>query len=408
MKITATLVFALLPYLTKGNPLQAAAGAKPGVVAAAYFATNQPDGNFVVSSEIGRDGKLTGVKAAFSADGVGSIITGVHSIPDPLLSQGSITVSGDKLYVVNAGSNSIAAFDIDTTDPTKLRRIGRAVNSGGEFPISVAVSQKRGLVCALNGGRINGVSCFKPNDSKGLVPVPNTQRLLNLNQTTPPNFALGNGFGQVLFNEAENQLLATVQRVNGTQRGFLAVWDVNPLTGALSKNFRELNVTGASLPFGMTILPEKNAALVTDPALGYEIFDLSGRNRSGIFPFQAEGAMNCWALHSQKTDHVFLIDFGTSLINEVAVDRNLGSSIVSQLALDKDSFLSDSQIATVHGNEYLYVLTLGKDLVTVLSLNGPGKTTVIQQFPLGDAVRKLGISEDPNQVQGFGVFVTGV
>ncbi|KIJ24457.1 hypothetical protein M422DRAFT_274746 [Sphaerobolus stellatus SS14] len=112
-------------------------------------------------------------------------------------------------------------------------------------------------------------------------------------------------------------------------------------------------------------------------------------------------------LTNQKTDHVFLIDFGTSLINEVAVDRNLGSSIVSQLALAKDSFLSDSQIATVHGNEYLYVLTLGKNLVTVLSLNGPGKVTVVQQFPLGDAVRKLGISEDPNQVQGLGVFVTG-
>ncbi|KIJ42756.1 hypothetical protein M422DRAFT_254222 [Sphaerobolus stellatus SS14] len=387
MKVAATLAFALLPYLTKGNPLQAAA-TKPGVVAAAYFATNQPDGNFVVSTQIGSDGKLTGANQPFllteSVSLTRSVITGVPAAPDPLLSQGSITVSGNKLYVINAGFNSIAAFDIDATDPTKLRRIGSAVNSGGEFPISVAVSEKRGLVCALNGGRVNGVSCFKPSDSKGLVPVPNTQRLLNLNQTTPPNFALGNGFGQGLFNEAENQLLATVQR-----------------------NFRELNVAGASLPFGMTILPGKNAALVTDPALGYEIFDLSGQNRSGIFPFQAEGAMNCWALHSQKTDHVFLIDFGTSLINEVAVDRNLGSSIVSQLALAKDSFLSDSQIVTVHGNEYLYVLTLGKILVTVLSLNGPGKVTVVQQFPLGDAVRKLGISEDPNHVQGLGVFVTG-
>ena len=101
--------------------------------------------------------------------------------------------------------------------------------------------------------------------------------------------------------------MATVQRVNGTQRGFLAVWDINPQTGDLSKNFRELNVAGASIPFGMTILPGKNAALVTDPALGYEIFDLSGQNRSGIFPFQAEGAMNCWALYSKKTGHVFLI-----------------------------------------------------------------------------------------------------
>ncbi|KIJ24053.1 hypothetical protein M422DRAFT_275253 [Sphaerobolus stellatus SS14] len=321
MKLTATLVFALLPYLTTGNPL-----------AAAYFATNQPDGNFVVSSEIGRDGKLTGVKAAFSADGVGSIITGVPPAPDPLLSQGSITVSENKFYVINAGSNSIAAFGID-------RRIGRAVNPGGEFPISVAVSEKRGLVCALNGGRVNGVSCFKPSDSKGLVPVPNSQRLLNLNQTTPPNFALGNGFDQVLSNEAENQLLASVQRINGTNRGFLAVWDINPLTGALSKNFRELNVAGASLPFGMTILPGKKAALVTDPDLGYEISTSAAKTEV-------------------KTDHVFLINFGTSLINEVAVDHNLGSSIVSQLALDTDSFPSDSQITTVHANEYLYILTL--------------------------------------------------
>lgn len=48
-------------------------------------------------------------------------------------------------------------FNIDRNDPTHLEMVGTPVSSGGEFPISVAVSTRTGQVCVLNGGRINGV-----------------------------------------------------------------------------------------------------------------------------------------------------------------------------------------------------------------------------------------------------------
>ncbi|KIJ47082.1 hypothetical protein M422DRAFT_249398 [Sphaerobolus stellatus SS14] len=109
------------------------------VAGAAYF----------ISSEIGFDGKLT-VKSATSAGGLGSVVIFTAGPqPDPLSSQASVTVSGNFLYSVNAGSNTLAAFEINPKSPTHLQRIGKPLNTGGEFPISVAVSKKTGLICVL-------------------------------------------------------------------------------------------------------------------------------------------------------------------------------------------------------------------------------------------------------------------
>ncbi len=49
-------------------------------------------------------------------------------------------------------------FKINPNDPTNLKMIGNPVCSGGEFPMSIAVSLEKNMVCALNGGAINGVS----------------------------------------------------------------------------------------------------------------------------------------------------------------------------------------------------------------------------------------------------------
>ncbi|KIJ46200.1 hypothetical protein M422DRAFT_250238 [Sphaerobolus stellatus SS14] len=408
MKFTLAIpVIALLPY-TIGHVVSHRQRANQ-IAGAAYFMTNEPTGNFIISSAIGNDGKVS-IKSATFAGGVGSKILQTPAPNDPFFSAGSVTVSGNYLYAVNAGSNTIATFEIDPMDPTKLQAVGKPVNSGGEFPISLAVAKKRGLICVLNAGRLNGVNCYKPNASRGLIAVPNTQRLLNLNQTTPPQPQPGpNGFSDIIFNEEETTVLISVRNINGESRGVLAAWDINTVTGALSAKPRELNAPGAQLPFSLVVLPGKNAILATDPLFGYDIFDLTvgPHDRSANFSIPGELAL-CWSIYNPKTGNLYLVDSPTGIISEITVNNQLQSSTLKQYHLPGDGDALDTSLATVNGKQFLYVLVAGTQAINVLSVQGPGNVTVIQQLGFAVPLTKLGVTQDQNYIAGMAIYLTSL
>jgi len=66
-------------------------------------------------------------------------------------------VSGNTIFIANAGSNTVSMFNIDPNDPTNPTPAGFPISSGGEFPVSITVSKKTGQVCVLNTGAVNGV-----------------------------------------------------------------------------------------------------------------------------------------------------------------------------------------------------------------------------------------------------------
>ncbi|KIJ33638.1 hypothetical protein M422DRAFT_778516 [Sphaerobolus stellatus SS14] len=399
--IATSVLLALLPYVALGN----VAHSRSGVQGAAYFLTNDPTGNYIVTNTIGPDGHLT-VHSAVYAGGKGLGIPSSLAPSDGLFSQGSIQVVGNILYTVNAGSNTIAAFEINKSDATKLTPIGKPVNSGGEFPVSVAVSQKTGLVCALNAGAVNGVSCYKLTPG-GLVPVPNTRRIVGLTQTTPPNNQPGpNGLSHVIFNEAETQVLVAIREPSGGA-GRLAIWDINAKTGALTQNYTEFVIEGAHATFGMQVLPGKNAVLASDPAIGYEIFDFNTK-RNKTAPYNITGQVaTCWATYQEKTGNVFLIDSLLPRISEVWVDKNLNSGLIKNYALDNATQALDSAIATVNGQDYLYVLGAVTQNIDVFWLKAPGAATNVQHLLFTDPLAKLKIPQDSKHIQGMAIYLTG-
>lgn len=58
---------------------------------------------------------------------------------------------------IQAGSNTIVAFKINSDDPTDLKMLGKPVNSYGEFPVAVVINKAGDKVCALNSGAHDGV-----------------------------------------------------------------------------------------------------------------------------------------------------------------------------------------------------------------------------------------------------------
>ncbi|KAJ7509472.1 hypothetical protein B0H11DRAFT_1790880, partial [Mycena galericulata] len=365
-------------------------------VGAAYFMTNMPTGNYLVSATIGSDGKLALYEATYT-EGVGA-----HGLPAPpgldaLFSQGSVGVSHTQRFVanVNAGSNTVSVFAIDPFNPGQLTIIGKPVSSGGEFPTSLAINKAGTRVCVVNGGNINGVSCYKFDHKAGLTPIKNSVRSLLLNQTTP---ATGppNTPSQIIFSKDEKQLIVSVKAAR------LAVWDINS-DGSLSSSFSTIG--GGVLPFSLIYVPGQNALAASDPGVGYDIFNLNAKPKpTGVSTGIAAQKANCWSAFSAESGNFYMIDVALSRVTEVHVAPSLNSTIVKQYNLGTDGPI-DSEVATVGKNDFIYTLAANATGLTVLSVNGPGKAEIYQRIDIAGPAKTAGLPVVNTNLQGMATFI---
>ncbi|KAJ7667068.1 hypothetical protein B0H17DRAFT_1089218 [Mycena rosella] len=365
-------------------------------VGAAYFMTNEPSGNYLVSATIASDGKLALYEAAYTGG------TGAHGMSAPpgppgldaLFSQGSVRVSASRNFVanVNAGSNTVTVFGIDSANPGRLSMIGRPVHSGGQFPTSLAINKAGNRVCVVNGGKTNGVSCYNFDPKKGLTPSKNSIRSLMLNQTTP---ATGppNTPSQIIFSPDEKHLIVSVKD------GSILMWDINA-DGSLSPDFRTMS--GGVLPFSLLYVPGKNAIIASDPGVGYDIFNLD-TNTTVSTPIPNQGA-NCWSAYSAESGNFYLIDVGLSVVTEVHVTASLNSTIVKQYAVGTDGPI-DTDVATIGKKDFIYSLAANATGLTVLAVNGPGKAQVYQRIDLASPAKAANLPLHSTNLQGMATFI---
>jgi hypothetical protein len=157
--------------------------------------------------------------------------------------------------------------------------------------------------------------------------------------------------------------------------GFLAAWDIKS-DGSLSTDFHaSVPATGGLLPFSMTQIKGNDALLVTDPAIGFSIYDLSPLSiphntsaTSSIVKVDGQKAI-CWSSFSPRTGNYYLSgehpllfkilclylarfeDAGSSAIIETSVSSQLQGSIVKQYTLAANSSTLDNAIASLPTKE---------------------------------------------------------
>jgi 6-phosphogluconolactonase len=143
--------------------------------AAVYVQTNDAAGNEVLAFERGVDGTL----APLGRFGTGGRGTGKPH----LASQNSIvlTEDGDRLLVVNAGSDELSLFAVEDGG----LRLADRVASGGATPTSVAVSGD--VVYVLNNGT-PGIAGFRIESGR-LVALEGSQRPLSAADADPAQIA---------------------------------------------------------------------------------------------------------------------------------------------------------------------------------------------------------------------------
>jgi len=127
-----------------------------------------------------------------------------------------------------------------------------------------------------------------------------------------------------------------------------------------------------------------------------------------VFPIEGQGA-TCWVAHSAKTGNFYLTDLDVSMVTEVNVDQNLNSTIVAQYPQGNGTGSTDDDIASINGNDFLYVLLSNATSIAVSSLDAPGKMTPVQTFDVIAAMASAGVNVtiNPFNVQGMTLFVPG-
>ena len=200
-------------------------------------------------------------------------------------------------------------------------------------------------VCGCHAQVLN--RCFSVDLRRGLIPQTRNSRLLGLNVTTPPAGPAGSA-SDILFSEDGTKLIASVKSI-APNVGFIAIWDV-ARDGSLSTSFKKVDApAGGVEPFGATVIPGKNALLVSDGASAVDVFDLS--TNTATLTAIPDQTFPCWAVYSKKTGSYYLTDPASSSVAEIQVDGELKASQIKQYLLGNGTLALDDSIASIGKNE---------------------------------------------------------
>jgi 6-phosphogluconolactonase len=274
------------------------------VVGHAYVNDNTAGENTIAGVERHADGSLTPIPGSpFPAGGVGS--------GAGLASQGALQLSSDGRYLlaVDAASNQISVLRLGLDGVPEP--VGAPVSSGGNDPVSIAVSGN--LVYVANAGASDtNVTGFYLAPWGVLYPLPHSTVAL-------PE---GSGPGDVLFNPTGQKLVVTL--VNTST---IASFDVRFDGRLIAAPGSPFAAQGPG-PFGSEFRPTNPSQLYVSNAHGgtsngtvsaFEV-SLSGELTSiGASPFADLQTAPCWVEISHDGQYLFTVNTGSGEISSYAI-----------------------------------------------------------------------------------------
>jgi DNA-binding beta-propeller fold protein YncE len=201
---------------------------------AVFVQTNDPTGNQIVSYRRGSRGQLS-FAGRYNTGGIGVALDG--AVVDKLASQSSLVFDAADgiLVAVNGGSNSITEFHVNGTQLSHRITVG----SGGTIPVSITASG--GRIYVLNAGGAGSVQGF---DAGTLHRIPGSSRSLGLTPGLSPQFL--NTPGQIGLTPNGRQLVVTT-KANTSAIDVFRVFAGGALTSAPA-----VTVSATPVPFGFT------------------------------------------------------------------------------------------------------------------------------------------------------------
>ncbi|MGA7924003.1 MAG: beta-propeller fold lactonase family protein [Thermoplasmata archaeon] len=353
---TAAVLLLVLPTGALAQPVNSVS---PNVTIAAQGAvftmTNNPHHNAVLAYAIGPGGALIPV-GQFSTHGKG---TG-----GSLADQNAITLTNDHhwLLVINAGSNSISVFRVNSLSRNgPILAFVDQVWSHGPVPVSIAVHGS--FVYVLNAGSTTvagNIFGFFLADQGLLFPLPGSSRALSTSTSTEP--------AEIAFNPAGNALVVTEKATSSIDtylvghQGYVSGPTVASSNGATPYGFAfgragTLVVSDAG-PGGLSSYSISNSGTLTA--------------KSG--PVLDGQVAACWVATTDGGRIAFTSNADSMSISSYRVGTHGGLSLISSVAATTGAGDTDLAIGGSH-NQYLFVHDGSADELEEFAIGSHGGLT---------------------------------
>ncbi|HEX4188207.1 MAG TPA: beta-propeller fold lactonase family protein [Solirubrobacteraceae bacterium] len=373
------LRIALPLALVVAGATSASAGASQpsGLVGHVYVNDNTAGVNTISAFDRHADGSLSPVAGSpFRTDGAG---TG-----QGIGSQGALQESSDGRYLlaVDAGSSQISVLRI--LPHGELGHVGGgAVSSGGNEPVSIAVSG--GVVYVANAGAgASNYTGFTLNPGGHLRPIPDSTVAL-------PS---GSAPGDVLFNGNGTSLVGV--RVNTSLIDSFTVSADGHLTAAPNS---PIPAQGPG-PFGSEFRPTNPSQLFVSNAHGgpnaatVSAFSVAGDGTLtsiGASPFPDGQTAACWVEISHDGRFLFTVNTASDTVSRYSIDQAGALELLGSTALGQSKVGAEDARLTPDGRA-LWVVETGAKSLTALAVEGGNLTAVPQSATaLGSSTAPFGI-----------------
>ena len=350
-----------LSFLSINSGVAFAGNSEPGAV---YVQTNQANGNEIAVFTRSADGTLT------LSD---TVPTGGLGTGSGLGSQGSVILSKDGrlLFAVNAGSDEISVFQVDTSGLTLLDK----VSSGGIRPTSLTLFKN--LLYVLNAGGNGNITGFTVDQAGTLTPLAGSTRPLSGNGTAP---------AQVSFSKDGGMLVVTERATN-----MIVTYAVGK--DGLASNPTAYPSSGIT-PFGFAFTQQ--GALIVSEAFGgaplasaVSSYDVSNGGLEVISASVPTGqTAACWIAVSKNGKFAYSTNAGSGSVSAYRVETDGSLSLIDGAAGVTGNDTSPIDASVSNNGQYLYVLNGRTHNISAFAIQADGTLTSIGTFeglPAGSA-----------------------
>lgn len=284
---------------------------------------------------------------------------------DPLTSQGSLTLSRDRrfLLAVNAGSNSISSFIITESGVPVLVDMKP---SGGAQPNSVDVFGNLLYVSNVGNAANNfasNITGFRIDDYGRLTPIPGSTHSLSTFNAQP---------AQVLFTPDGSKIVVSELTLN-----HLSVFDVNKNGTVKGPVINDSNGKG---PFGFYFL-SSGILLVTEAFSG--ALSTYSMSDNGILNVISGSVLNgqkatCWVIPARNERFAYTTNTLSGTITTYRIDSNGALSVVGNISSTPAGTAAGLPIdaGVSKDGRHFYTLNGNQGTVSVFNIQDDGSRLV--------------------------------
>lgn len=319
-----------------------------------FIMTNAADKNEIIAYDRDSEGRL------YSGDRYATGGRGSGGITDPLVSQGSLTLSQDHslLFAANAGSGNISVFRVRRNALSLVEK----VPSGGSQP--VAIAQWQNLVYVLNSGGSGSVVAFRLSSNGQLKQIHQSTKYLTANGSGGASLTISpNGKFLVVTERIPNNVdtfrinsdgtLAPIVVNSSTGPGaFAAIFD--PSSNVIVSETGAANAMNGSAVSSYTVRPDGTLSVVSRslPTLG---------------------AANCWNAVTPDGKWVYVSNAATSTISGFAIGNGgILTPISGTVVGTNPQGSTNLDIAISADGKFLYSLNSGTGNLSIFGIQPDG------------------------------------